>query len=116
MIPNLNGKQIISIIGAVLSVLMISTSQLTDLFGAGTAKTVVSVSGLVNLILQSIMTALTSQGQTFLDTKAMPGVENIQINAQANKALATLAVSPEDNKVSIKPGDAQAVAATAKVA
>lgn len=80
---NLNGKQIISIIGGILSVLMISTAQLTDLFGPGIAKTVVSVAGLGNLILQSVMTALTGSSYSISDVKAL-GQSG---NADAQKAI-----------------------------
>lgn len=107
---NLNGKQIISIVGVVISVLMVSTSQLTDLFGAGTAKTIVSISGLANMILQGVMTVITSQGSTIRDVAAMQGVEKITVNSQANSTLATLAVDPLQNKVA--PTQAAEVAVT----
>lgn len=111
---NLNGKQIISIAGAILSVLMISTSQLTDLFGPGTAKTVVSVSGLINLILQSIMTAISSQGSQVRDVLAMPGIEKINVNASANQTLAAIAIDPSINKISPTTADQQQVTKTAE--
>lgn len=111
---NLNGKQIISIIGAVLGVLMISTTQLTDLFGAGVAKTLVSIAGLVNTILSSVMAVLTSQGSTVKDVLAMPGVEKININADANKTLASLAIDPAINKISPTPDAMNQVTKTAE--
>ena len=111
---NLNGKQIISIIGAVLGVLMISTTQLTDLFGAGVAKTLVSIAGLVNTILSSVMAVLTSQGSTVKDVLAMPGVEKININADANKTLASLAIDPAVNKISPTPDAMNQVTKTAE--
>lgn len=111
---NLNGKQIISIVGAILSVLMISTSQLTDLFGAGTAKTVVSVAGLGNLILQSIMSVITSQGGTVRDVLSMPGIEKISVNGEANKTLANIAVDQKVDKIAPTVAAMQAVENTAK--
>lgn len=110
---NLNGKQIISIVGAILSVLMISTAQLTDLFGPGVAKSVVSVAGLGNLILQSIMTALTSQGSQVRDVLAMPGIEKIDVNAHANSTLAALAVDPLVNNIAPTQAAMRAVTETA---
>lgn len=109
-------NQWIAIALLVLSVNMGATSQFTDLFGAGVAKTIVSISSLGSSILAGIQIILGGQSQQVQDVRAMPGVEKIEVNEQANKALATLAVSPDDNKVTIKPGDAQAVAATAKAA
>lgn len=111
---NLNAKQIISIIGAVLSVLMISTSQLTELLGAGMAKNIVSFSGLINMILSSVMAAITSQSSTVKDVLAMPGVEKININSQANQTLAAIAVNPAIDKISPTVAAQSAVEATAK--
>ena len=111
---NLNGKQIISIIGAVLSVLMISTVQLTDLFGSGVAKTIVSVAGMGNMILSSVMAVITNQGATVRDVLAMPGVEKITVNSQANQTLSSLAVDPNVNKISPTQAAMADVTATAK--
>lgn len=111
---NLNAKQIISIVGAVLSVLMISTAQLTELFGAGVAKSIVSIAGLGNLILQSIMTAITSQGSTIKEVLAMPGIDKISVNSQASQALSAIAVDPTVNKIAPTPAALDAVTATAK--
>lgn len=113
---NLNGKQIFSIVGAILSVLMISTTQLTDLFGTGAAKSIVSVAGLGNLMIQSVMAVLTSQGNTVLDVKSMPGVEGIAVNEKANKTLATLAMDPTQDKIAPTREAAAQVAATANAA
>lgn len=111
---NLNTKQLLSIIGAILSVLMVASAQLTDIFGAGVAKTIVSMSGLGNLIIQSVMTALTSQTNTVKDVAAMPGVEKITVNSQANQTLAQVAVDPHVNKIAPTPQAMDAVEATAK--
>ncbi len=113
---NLNGKQIISIVGAIVSVLMVSTSQLTDLFGPGVAKTVISVAGLVNMILSSVMAAITSQGGTVHDVLNMPGVEHIDINSAANKTLATIAIDPSIDKISPTPQAMNRVTQTAEAA
>ena len=113
---NLNGKQIISIVGAILSVLMISTTQLTDLFGTGVAKSIVSVAGLGNLVLQSIMTAITSQGSQVRDVLAMPGVEKINVNAAANQTLAAIAIDPNVDKIAPTQAALQQVTQTAKAA
>lgn len=111
---NLNGKQIISIVGAILSVLMISTAQLTDLFGAGVAKSIVSVAGLGNLVLQSIMTAITSQGSQVRDVLAMPGVQKIDVNAAANQTLAAIAIDPNVDKIAPTQAALQQVTQIAK--
>lgn len=109
----LTGKQWIAIVIAVLGVLMVSTTQLTDLFGPGVAKSLVSVAGLVNSILASILAVITSQSATVTDVQAMPGVEKITVNDRANSTLASLAVDPANRKIEAAPGDQAAVSATA---
>lgn len=96
---NINGKQIIQIVGVVISVLMVSTAQLTDLIGPVWAKYIVTIASLVNMILQGTTVVLTTQSAQIKDVAAMPGVEKITVNAQASSALATLAVDPAQDKV-----------------
>jgi hypothetical protein len=96
---NLTGKQILSIVAAVVSVLMLATTQLTDLFGAGVAKNIVSVAALINMILNSVMAALSGQSSLIRDVAAMPGVERITVNSTANQALATVATDSTQPKV-----------------
>ncbi len=100
---NLNGKQILAIFGAVLAALMVSTTQLTDLFGPTVTKTIISTAGLIGLILNSITAAISGQGQMVRDVAAMPGVEKIQINSQANQTLAQVATDPQQPKVGAIP-------------
>lgn len=106
---NLNGKQIIAIVGAVVSVLMVSTAQLTDLLGPTMAKTIVTVAGLLNMLLQSITVALTTQTAQIKDVAAMPGVERISINAQASPAAAAVATDPAQPKVGPTSPDVRAI-------
>lgn len=110
---NLNTKQILAICVAILSVLMISTAQLTDLFGATVTKTIVSTAGLLNMILSSVVAAISSQGSLVREVAAMPGVEKIQVNAQANQTLAGVATDPLQPKVGPTALDNAAVKAIA---
>ena len=111
---NLNGTQAIAIIIAVLSVLSGATAQLTDLFGAIVAKDLVSGAGLVTAILSSVLAVITSQGSQVKNVLAMPGVEKVTVNAQANQELAQLAVDPKVNKISPTQSAMDSVTATAK--
>ncbi len=113
---NINGKQIALIVGAVVSVLMIAGPQLTDMFGAGPAKYIVSAAGLINLMINSVMASLTGtmpQDQQVRQVLAMPGVQKIDVNAQASPALARLAVDPTVDKISPTPSAVDRVTATA---
>lgn len=111
---NLTGKQIFGIIGAVLSVITLSTTQLTDLIGPGATKTVVSLAALANTILQSVIVIISGQGSLVTDVQAMPGVEKITINAQANPTLAKLATADENPKIEAAKGAESAVSEAAK--
>ena len=110
---NINLKQVLSIVLAVLGVLMVSTTQLTDLFGPTLAKTIVTIAGLVNSLLASIMAVISSQSGLLKDVQAMPGVDKIVVNAQANQTLSQIAVDPL-SKVEATTGAAAAVAKTAQ--
>lgn len=96
---NLNFKQVLAIAGAVLSVLMISTAQLTDLFGPGPTKAIVSTAALLNAIFNSVLMVVTGQAAMVKDVAAMPGVEPIKINAQANPTLAAIATDPSQPNI-----------------
>lgn len=111
---NLNGKQVISIAIAVLGVLMISSTQLTDLFGPTVTKSVTAAAALLNSILGSTLAVLTSQGSTVKEVLAMPGVDKLDVNAKANQTLAELAVDPTVDKISATPQAQSAVAAIAR--
>lgn len=116
---NLNGKQIFLIIGAIVSVLMIAGPQLTDLFGSATAKNVTSAAGLVNLMINSVMVALTgnlTQDQQVKQVLDMKGVERLRVNENASPALAALAMDPAVNKISPTDEARSVVAATAATA
>lgn len=111
---NLTRNQIIAIVIAILSVLAGSTAQLTDLLGPTAAKTVISIATLGNTVLASILSILSSQTAQVKDVLAMPGVDKVEVNAQASKALATVAVDPTVDKISPTTAAETAVANTAK--
>ncbi len=92
--------RIISGVVAVLGVLVISSANLTDLFGQGVARTIVSASGLVMSIL-SALNAVMFQGQAnqVKAVAAMPGVSKIITNTDANETLKALADSDANPKV-----------------
>ncbi len=113
---NLNARQIIAIVIAVLSVFSGSTAQLTDLFGSGIAKIMISFSSLATTTLSSVLAVISSQGSTIKEVASLPGVDKISVNKDANATLATLAVNPEQPKIAATPRDLQAVAETAETA
>ena len=96
---NLNGKQLIQIIGVFISVAMVSSANLTTLMGAGVATTIVTIAGMLNMVLQGVAAILQTQTAQVQDVTAMPGVERISINAQATPALAAMATDRDQPKV-----------------
>jgi hypothetical protein len=111
---NLTPLQIIGIILAVNGALTGATAQLTDLFGAVVAKDIVSVASLGSAILGGIITSMSGQSSQIRNVMAMPGVEKISVNAQANAALATIAVDPTLAKIEATPAAEAAVTQTAR--
>lgn len=80
---NLNGKQIIGIGVAVLGVLMVSTAQLTDLFGANTAKNIVSGAAILNSILGGIIAQIGGASSEISNTRQL----GLMGNPDAQRAL-----------------------------
>lgn len=110
----MTNKQILAIVMAVLAATTASTAQMTEIFGPSTAKYIISIAGFVNTILASITAVITSQGSIVRDVQAMPGVEKITVNSQANSTLAAIAVDPANNKVEAKSGSEAVVSNIAK--
>ena len=110
----LTNKQWLAIVMVVLGVMTASTAQMTDIFGPALAKHLASAAAMLNTILAGITAVISSQGSLVKDVQAMPGVEKITVNAQANQVLAAVAVDPSNLKVEAKQGAEAAVANTAK--
>lgn len=104
----INLKQALAILIAVLAVLMISSANLTDLFGADLARKIVSAAAILNGICGGTLAIITGQAGTVKDVLAMPGVESIKVNAQASQALAQIATDPEQPKIGANSAATQA--------
>jgi len=113
---NLTRGQLFSIAIVIVGVLGASTAQLNELFGPAITKDIVSASTLLTSLLAGINALLGGQGAQIAAVQAMPGVEKIVVNEQANATLATMAVAPENAKIEATPAAEAAVTATAKAA
>jgi hypothetical protein len=111
---NLNGKQLIAISIAILSVIAGGSAQLTTIFGQGYTQIIVAVATLGTTALSSILAVITSQGSQIKDVLAMPGVDKVSVNAAANQTLAAIAIDPSVNKISPTQSALDQVTATAK--
>lgn len=95
----MNLNQILAVSIAILGVLMASTAQLNDLLGTTVAHTIVSLAGLLNSIIASMLAVFTGNAGMLKSVAALPSVDRVQVNTQATPALAAVAVDPEQPKV-----------------
>src|SRR6185437_2136156 len=56
-----------------------------------------------------IAVAFAGQGQTVKDVLAMPGVDGLTVNKNANQTLASIAMDPTQDKIAPTPADASKV-------
>jgi hypothetical protein len=115
-LKNLTLMQWIGIAIGLNSLFMGATPQLTVLFGANAVPYIVALATLGNGALGVFVTVIGGQSAQIRNVLAMPGVEKIDVNGQANSALATLAVDPNQNKIGPTPAAMDKVVATAKAA
>jgi len=115
-LKNLTPLQWIGIVLIVNGALTGGVNEMTDLFGAVWAKHIVSLCTIGSAICGGLVTMFGGQGAMVRSVAAMPGVDSIRVNAQANQTLAQIAVSgaPEAKNVEAIPTAEARVAATAK--
>lgn len=111
---NLTRNQILALVGLALSLLAGGGATMTELFGAGMTAKIAAAAAFANSFINGAILILSGQGQQILDVRAMPGVQNIDINAQANQTLAKMAMDPTVDKVRATPEAAPTVLETAK--
>lgn len=93
-----------------------SAADLAQLFGNAIAKSVAAAASLGTGIGGIYLSIVTGQGSAVKEVLAMPGIESVKVNAQANPALAAIAVDPAQQKIEPTAEAAGAVAETAKAA
>ena len=114
MFKNITQTQWVAFVIGASSFLGGATAQLTTLFGSNGAAYIASACALVSGMAGVFLMATTGQSATVQQVRSMPGVENIEVNAKANQALAALAVDPKEDKITPIPAAMQTVIATAK--
>lgn len=112
---NLTPLQWIGITMVVLSAIAGGSATLTDIgLAAPTVKALVGVANFIMTILGGIITFLSGQAHMVKAVAAMPGVEAITVNTQANQVLASVAMDPKQDKVAPVEGQETAVKDTAE--
>lgn len=108
---NLTFNQKVAFVVAVLSFLSAggSAADLVTLFGSTVAKSIAAFASIGAGIGGLFLGVVTGQANLVKDVQAMPGIEKIQVNAQANSTLAKIAVDPANDKVEVTPEATQAV-------
>jgi hypothetical protein len=96
---NLTVNQVLLIFVAICSALSASSATLGDIFDVKTVKMIVGFSNMLNTVIASVVVALTGQAGLVKQVAAMPGVEEIKVNTQANQVLASVALDPKQGKV-----------------
>jgi hypothetical protein len=114
MLSNLTTAQKVGLALVTINVLAGASAQLTQLFGSTVASDIVTICNLSGAIIGGWMIVLTGQNAQVQNVAALPGVEKIQVNAQANQALAQAAVDHTQTKIVPTVEATAAVQATAK--
>lgn len=96
---NITSKQWFQIITSIIGGLTTGAALLQTLFGQDVTIQIVAILGIANIIMGSVGAALSGQASLVRDVAAMPGVERINVNANANSTLASVAVDPAEPKV-----------------
>lgn len=118
----MNTAQKLALTIGILGFIATGGTQLTDIFsplgsiGPLIVKELVSIAGFASGVLGIMLTFITGQSGQIAAVQAMPGVEKIIVNSQANATLATLAVDATQPKIETVPSALPAVQATARAA
>jgi hypothetical protein len=100
---NITPLQWIGIVLIVNGAITGSVNEMTDLVGAVWAHHAVSIATIGSGICGGLVTMFGGQGSQVRNVLAMPGVENMKVNAQANPTLAAIAVDPSQTKIAPTP-------------
>lgn len=104
----MNYKQIMAIVVAILSATAAASANLTDLFGAGVAKSLVSAATLLNTMLSSVLAVYSSTSQNVVDASNVDGVK-VKVSGEAPQKIAALALDEKQVSISPEVGEERAV-------
>lgn len=103
--PKLNGLQWMLIVLSALSWASGATAQLTDLFGASAAHTIITVVTSLNGLITAVMTPLVGNISQIKNVASLEGVK-VRVTPAADSATAKLAVDPaQPNIGALDPAD-----------
>ena len=111
---NITPIQWMLIVIAALGAISGGSAQMTDLFGQTVAKDIASAASFLSSIISAILMPLTGQSAQIKSVLAMPGVDKIDVNAQANPTLASIAIDRTVDKIAPTPAALIEVTKTAQ--
>lgn len=106
--PEINAKQIVLIAVSMLSFVAGASANLTDLFGASTAKVIVSIATFANGMITASLAPFLSNTSVARDAGALDGVK-LQIDRSASPQIAALAVDEAQINIAPAPGEERAL-------
>lgn len=93
-------NQWIAILMLALGLIAGGTNTLSEFFGTGVASKLASAASFFSSFVAGIQIILGGQSTQVKDVLAMPGVERINVNENANKTLAAIAMDSSQPNIS----------------
>lgn len=111
--PNLNAKQIVLIILAMIGFTATGIQQLEPVIGVVAVKAVASICTFIGGLMAAALAPFLSNASVVKDAGSLTGVE-VQVHRTATPSIAALAVAEVDNGVAPAPGESVALARLAE--
>lgn len=105
----LNAKQVVLIILAVLGFTATGISQLEPVIGHSAVVAVQSISSFIGGMMAAAMAPFLSNNSIALDAKGQAGV-SLQVDRTADPKLLAAALNPSESGIAPAPGEAAAIA------
>ena|ERR1700679_2991026 len=99
--------------GTIITGLITAGALFTTLFGETVTLKIIASLGIINIIVGTISSTLTTDASAVSDASNVTGVEPIQINEKASKAIATMAVDQNIKNITAATDAIEAVQAKA---
>lgn len=95
----MNWKLFLNILSSVNGGLITGAALLNPLVGESLALKIISGLGICQIIVSAVNSNLSTQANTIKEVAAMPGIDPLSINKQANATVAALALDPANHKI-----------------
>lgn len=111
----MNWKLFLNIMSSINGSLITGAALFNPLVGQERALQIISILGICQIVVSGINSNLSTQANTIKEVAAMPGVERISVNRDANQTLAQVATDPTQAKVgAVTPDLRNVLESTAK--